>query len=149
MITHTSDLHQIPSQNNTKWKLQIITRAASWAPDHRKWLFSVVSGGIWTSHLPVQIKISADKRPLNQLTIKKIFFSLIIKTFCNYHQCIVHKKQLIWVFEWINLHTIPSIIQVGYPTCCYHVCALDHAKGGGGVLHTWITAQSPAIVINV
>ena len=78
MITHTSDLHQIPSQNNTKWKLQIITRAASSAPQ-----FPAVSGGIWTSHLHVLIKISADKSPLNQLTVKKLFFSLIIKTFCN------------------------------------------------------------------
>ena len=29
------------------------------------------------------IKISADKRPLNQLTVKNLFFSLIIKTFCH------------------------------------------------------------------
>ena len=32
-------------------------------------------------HSPVLIKISADKRPLNQLTVKNLFFSLIIKTF--------------------------------------------------------------------
>ena len=44
-----------------------ITRAASWGPGRRKWLFSAISGGIW-------IKISADKRPLNQLTVKKKFF---------------------------------------------------------------------------
>ena len=61
----------------------IITRAASWAPDRTKWLFSAVSGGIWTPHSPVLIKISADKRPLNQLTVKNLFLSLIIKTFCN------------------------------------------------------------------
>ena len=30
----------------------------------------------------------------------------------------------------VNLHARPSIIQVGCPTCCYQVCALDHAKGG-------------------
>ena len=30
----------------------------------------------------------------------------------------------------INLHARPSIIQVGCPTCCYPVCALDHANGG-------------------
>ena len=29
----------------------------------------------------------------------------------------------------VNLHARPSIIQVGCPTCCYQVCALDHAKG--------------------
>ena len=60
-----------------------ITRIASWGPDRRKWLFSEVRGGIWTPHSPVLIKISADKRPLNQLTVKNLFFSLIIKTFCH------------------------------------------------------------------
>ena len=30
----------------------------------------------------------------------------------------------------VNLHARPSIIQVGYPTCCYQACALDHAKWG-------------------
>ena len=30
----------------------------------------------------------------------------------------------------VNLHARPSNIQVGCPTCCYQVCALDHAKGG-------------------
>ena len=59
------------------------------------------------------------------------------------------KKQLIWVFEWrksvqywwsyilfapeckrVNLHARTSNIQVGHPTCCYQVCALDYAKGG-------------------
>ena len=59
-----------------------ITRVASWGPDRRKWLFSEVRGGIWTPHSPVLIKISADKRPLNQLTVKNLFFSLFIKTFC-------------------------------------------------------------------
>ena len=59
-----------------------ITRVASWGPDRRKWLFSEVRGGIWTPHSLVLIKISADKRPLNQLTVKNLFFSLFIKTFC-------------------------------------------------------------------
>ena len=60
-----------------------ITRVASWGPDRRKWLFSEVRGGIWTPHSPVLIKISADKRPLSQLTVKNLFFSIIIKTFCH------------------------------------------------------------------
>ena len=30
----------------------------------------------------------------------------------------------------VNLHARPSIMQVGCPTCCYHVCALDHVKRG-------------------
>ena len=51
-----------------------ITRVASWGPDRRKWLFSEVRGGIWTPHSPVLIKISADKMPLNQLTVKNYFF---------------------------------------------------------------------------
>ena len=61
----------------------IITRVDPCGPDRRKWLFSEVRGGIWTPHSPVLIKISADKRPLNQLTVKNLFFSLIIKTFCH------------------------------------------------------------------
>ena len=60
-----------------------ITRVDPWGPDRRKWLFSEVRGGIWTPHSHVLIKISADKRPLNQFTVKNLFFSLIIKTFCH------------------------------------------------------------------
>ena len=30
----------------------------------------------------------------------------------------------------VNQQARPSIIQVGCPTCCYQVCALDHANGG-------------------
>ena len=60
------------------------------------------------------------------------------------------KRQLIWVFEsrksvhyWWSyvsfaseckeltcMLDVPSIIQVGCPTCCYQVCALNHAKVG-------------------
>ena len=126
-----------------------ITRVAHWGPDRRKWLFSEVRGGIWTPHSPVLIEISADKRPLNQLTVKNLFFSLIIKTFCREHHHIVHEKTInlsVWIKEIctllvklhiifsrmqrVNQHARPSIIQVGCPTCCYQVCALDHANGG-------------------
>ena len=128
---------------------QYITRVAHWGPDRRKWLFSEVRGGIWTPHSPVLIKISADKRPLNQLTVKNLFFSLIIKTFCREHHHIVHEKTInlsVWIKEIctllvklhiifsrmqrVNQHARPSIIQVGCPTCCYQVCALEHANGG-------------------
>ena len=46
---------------------------------------TVLVGQCWhlDPHSPVLIKISADKRPLNQLTVKNLFFSLIIKTFCH------------------------------------------------------------------
>ena len=44
----------------------------------------------------------------------------------------------------VNLHARPSIIQVGCPTCCYQVCALDHERE---VLQTWITIQSPVVVM--
>ena len=44
----------------------------------------------------------------------------------------------------VNLHVRPSIIQVGCPTCCYQVCALDHERG---VLQTWITIQSPVVIM--
>ena len=45
----------------------------------------------------------------------------------------------------VNLHARPSIIQVGCPTYCYQVCALDHERG---VLQTWITIQSPVVVMS-
>ena len=35
----------------------------------------------------------------------------------------------------VNQHARPSIIQVGCPTCCYQVCALDHANGGAADLN--------------
>ena len=122
----------------------------------RPWLqkMAVFRGQGWhlDPHSPVLIKISADKRPLNQLTVKKLFFSLIIKTFCHYHHHIVHEKTItlsVWMKEIctllvklhiicsrmqrVNQHAIeyrPSIIQVGCPTCCYQVCAPDHANVG-------------------
>ena len=67
----------LPCQKMTINRWEIITRVAPGGPDRRKWLFSEVRGGIWTPHSPVLIKISADKRPLNQLTVKKNFFFII------------------------------------------------------------------------
>ena len=32
--------------------------------------------------------------------------------------------------QLVNQHARPPIIQVGCPTCCYQVCALDHANVG-------------------
>ena len=126
-----------------------ITRAASWAPDRRKWLFSAVRGGIWNPHSPVPIKISADKRPLNQLTVKNIFFSLNIITFCHQHHRIIHEKAInlsVWMKEictlLVKLHIIftrmqrvnQHAFQVECPTCYYQVCAQDQAKGGAADL---------------
>ena len=98
--------------------LLTITRAASWGSDCRKWLFSAVKGGIWTPHSPVMIKISADKRPLNQFTVKNLFFPLIIKTFWHLHHRIVHEKAInlsVWMKEistlLVNLHIIFSRMQ--------------------------------------
>ena len=34
----------------------------------------------------------------------------------------------------VNQHARPSIIQVGCPSCCYQVYALDHANGGAADL---------------
>ena len=39
----------------------------------------------------------------------------------------------------------PLLLQVGCPTCCYQVCALDHERE---VQQTWITIQSPVVVMN-
>ena len=109
------------------------------------------SGGIWIPHSPVPMKISVDKKPLNRLTVN--FFSLIIKTFCYQHQCVIHEKAVnlsVWMKEIctllvklhiicsrmqrVNLHFRPSIMRVGCPTYCYQVCALYHAKGDTGDL---------------
>ena len=56
-----------------------ITRALTAEIDR----FPRVSVGIWTPHSPMLIKISADNSSLNQLPVKNLFFSIIIKTF--YH----------------------------------------------------------------
>ena len=48
----------------------------------------------------------------------------------------------------VNLHARLSIRQVGCPTCCYQVCALDHAKWGTADLDYPSAAQSPAIVMS-
>ena len=44
----------------------------------------------------------------------------------------------------VNQHARPFIIQVGCPTRCYQVCALDHANVGTADLNI---AQGPAIVM--
>ena len=44
----------------------------------------------------------------------------------------------------VNQHARPFIIQVGCSTCCYQVCAPDHANVG---TQTWIKAQGIAIVM--
>ena len=113
-----------------------ITRVASWGPDGRKCLFSEVRGGIWTPHSPVLIKISADRRPLNQLTVKKLFFSLIIKTFCQYHHHIVHEKAInlsVWMKEictlLVELHIISSRMQRVNQHANVGTADLDYSSG--------------------
>ena len=46
---------------------------------------TVLVGQCWhlDPHSPVLIKISADNSPLNQLPVKNLFISFIIKTFCH------------------------------------------------------------------
>ena len=106
-----------------------------------------VSGGIWTPHSHVLIKISADKRPLNQLIViflinyqntlpltpsycswKSNWFEfLYMKEICT----LLVKLHIIFSrMQRVNQHAKPSIIQVGCPTCYYRVCALDHTDGG-------------------
>ena len=43
-------------------------------------------------------------------------------------------KKICTLLQRVNQHAKPSIIQVGCPTCCYQVCALDHANGGAADL---------------
>ena len=104
------------------YQLRLITRVASWGPDRRKWQFSEVRGGIWTPPPPPPpnspVLISADKRPLNQLEVKNLSFSLIIKTFRYWHHNIVHEKPInlgVWMKEictlLVKLHVIFSRMQ--------------------------------------
>ena len=156
-------LHYGPIHAMSPWKGQFITRVASWTPDHRKWLFSAGNVGIWTPHSPVLIKIYADKRPLNQLTVKNLFFHSSSKHFAINTNVLFTKKQLIWVFEWIkSVHYWWSYILFA-PEWKELTCMLDpllyrwgfppvvircvHWSMQRGVLQTWVTAQSPAIVM--
>ena len=141
----------------------IITRVAPWGPDRRKWLFSEVRGGIWTPHSPVLIKISADKRQLNQLTVKIFFFHYSSKHFSFNTIIMFMKKQLIWVFEWRkSVHYWWSYILFS-PECKELTGMLDpllyrwsvppvvircvHWTMQMEVLQTWIKAQGLAIVM--
>ena len=74
---------------------------------------------------------------------KQINLSVWIKEICT----LLAKLHIICSrMQRVNLYARPSIIQMGCPTCCYRVCALDHAIG---VLQTRITPQSPAIIMNI
>ena len=87
-----------------------ITRAASWDPDLKQWLYhrsDVASGPL--PHSPVPMKISADKRPLNQLRVKKKIFHELSNLFSINTSVLLMKKQLIWVFEG-NLNTFGEAI---------------------------------------
>ena len=145
-------------------RLNYITRVASWGPDRRKWLFSEVRGGIWTPHSPVLIKISADKRPLNQLTARIFFLHYSSKHFAFNTIMLFMKKQLIWVFEWRkSVHYWWSYILFS-PECKELTSMLDpllyrwgvppvvfrcvHCTMQMEVLQTWIKAQGIAIVMN-
>ena len=91
-IIHPFHLMTSTSFLNTKFDYYSkydITRETSWGSDRRNWLFSSVSVVSWTHppppptttphptttppHSPVQIKISVDKSPLNQLEVKNVF----------------------------------------------------------------------------
>ena len=144
-------------------KICFITRVASWGPDRRKWLFSEVRGGIWTPHSPVLINISADKRPVNQLTVKNFFFYYSSKHFAFNTIILFMKKQLIWVFEWrksvhywwsyilfspeckeLNSMLDPLLYRWGVPPV---VIRCVHWTMQMWVLQTWIKAQGLAFVM--
>ena len=116
-------------------------------------VFSGQCGGIWTPNSPVLIKISADKRSLNQLTAKQYFFHQSSKYFlpitplhCSWKVInlrvwmkeictLLVKLQIIFSrMRRVNRHARPFMIQVGCPICYYQVCALDHANGGAAGL---------------
>ena len=109
------------------------------------------------------IKISADKRPLNQLTVKKFFFHYSSKHFAFNTIILFMKKQLLWVFEWrSSVHYWWSYILFS-PECKELTSMLDPLLYRWGVppvvircvhwtmqmwvLQTWIKAQGLAIVM--
>ena len=111
-----------------------------WCPCIKTRCLSEVRGGIWTPFDPVLLKISANKRPLNQLIVKNLLFHYSSKHFALNTIILFMKKWLIWVswmkeictllvklhiifsrMQRVNQHARPSIIQVGCPTCCYEV----------------------------
>ena len=139
-----------------------ITRETSWDPDRRNWLFSwsvLASAPPLPSphpHSPVLIKISAHKSPLNQVPFIFFFFHQSSKHFVINTNALFMKKQLIWVFESCRLSFASE--------CQELTCMLDplwhrwgvppvaircvHWTLQRGVLQTWITPQSPTIVMH-
>ena len=52
-------------------------------------------------------------------------------SYCSLFCTLLVKFHIIFSrMQRVNQHARPSIIQVGCPTCCYQVCALDHANVG-------------------
>ena len=83
------------------------------------------------SHL---LTISADKSPLNQLSVKNVFLLLIIKTFHHQHHYIFHvkKRQLFGVFEsrkWVSARCYPSLSADHHGMCSRSwKCGLNSSK---------------------
>ena len=112
-------------------------------PIHLCWKRSLQIRGHSTSS---QSFSSMNQKNILQLTQrivdeKTINLSVWIKEICT---LLVKLHMICSRMQRVNLHSRPFIIQVGCTTCCFQVCALDHAKG---LLQTWITSQSPAIVM--
>ena len=103
-------------------------------------------------HPPIHLLL-IDLCTLHSASSQSFFFHQSSKHFAFNTNILFMEKQLIWVFEsrksvhyeWSYISFAPeckdlpcmlrpSIIQVGCPTCCYQVCALDHAKGGAADL---------------
>ena len=111
------------------------------------------------------IKISADKRPLNQLIVKKYFFYYSSKHFAFNAIILSMKKQLIWVFEWREFAHYRWSYILFSPECKELTSMLDlllyrwgvppvvircvHWTMQMWVLQTWIKAQGLDIVMLV
>ena len=93
-------------------------------------------------HSPVLIKISADKRPLNQLTVKNLFFSL------NEENLYTIGEVTLFSPEWKELTSMldPLLYRWSVPPV---VIRCVHRTMQMWVLQTWIKVQGIAIVMNM
>ena len=109
------------------------------------------------------IRIYADNSSLNQLPVKNLFFKWSSKHFAINTKVLFVKKQLIWVFEsrksvhywWSYISFAPEFKEL---TCMLDpllyrwgvppvVIRCVHRTMRRGVVQTWITPQSPTVVM--
>ena len=96
-----------------------LQKGAIWVANRWYWLFSAATVGCWTPLIPVSMKISADKHPLNQLPVENLFVSAVIFKTCYHYQRICHKNIILSVYIKGNILTL-YIIFVRVPRFNLH-----------------------------